>query len=336
MRWWLEVDAETFEWYSSLQSALLRLKWMTVELFKECIETFILRTAAREFGALLIKHGVGEPMPTAAEYRKLLEDRTASPRFDIWSLAPSPGYLKMERKVRDGRLLALRVSRQLLAVQINICGDLPDGTPSITDLPREEDILFCQVPCSEGVHLQSRLLHGPWTNERCEFLELLLGMGYSIDWLNSTQGEVAEKGLEDAIREGNLRALGLLVATVRPPGFEIEGERENSKNTVGEDAFEYGRTVHEVEGREYVHVWRDYVVHVGVLPRTSHLRLAVIECDCPPDTVYHLLGADTSCIDLEDRMLVGWAIEKRKQKDCRGKWLLKLLRKALVPPLVLD
>ena len=314
-----EKDTELTEQYRSLQSGLLRLKWMTSGLFKECIDTFLVRIAAREFGAVLTKYGPKEPLPTMENYYELLE--SADDWDDTGSICDSHTLVK---ELRDGRLLRLYMSRSEIGFNIRTVGPLANGTPPDVD-PWPSDEFSMSHYCIRS-SLPSRLLHGPWSEEKCEFLELLLEGNFSVDWLYSTNGEIADKGLDDAIREGNLRALGILVVTVKSPGFEREvGERRE-----GDGEFEYGTTVQEVDGHDYVHLWRKFFWHVGVLPRTSHLRLAVIECDCPPDIVYHLLGADTSHIDLEDRELVGWAVEKRKQGDWRGKWLLKLLRKALV------
>lgn len=331
-----ENDAEMVEKYKTLQSGLLRLKWMTLDFYVECMDNFLVRIAASEYGALLIKYGLGESLPTMDKYHELLIHHC--PWDNTYSVLPSSptmkwhrvtydcGHHTLERELRDGRLLVLYVHQPLLRLCIYIAEPLPNGTRSdIAPLPYLTEFeMFRYNPIG---YIPSKLLHGPWTKEKCEYLELLTEAGFSVDLLHTSDSEIAEKGLEDAIRERNLRALAVLVATVRPPGFQDEIGARGEED--GES--EYSPTVYNVKDDDYVHPRKGCLWHVAVLPQTTHLRLAVIECDCPPVIVYHLLRADPSLIDLEDSELVGWAVEKKKQGDWRGKWLLKILRKASMP-----
>lgn len=329
-------DRDLVEQYKSLQSGLLRLKWMTLDFFKECIDTFLVRIAARDFGAVSTKYGLEKPLPTTEDYHELLgharfrddaclrvpSSQDSSPRPVFYSYHPH----SLERELPDARLLKLEMNRSRIALCIQMIESSANAYP-YPDGPGPPGELS-MFRCGFSGHIPTRLLHGPWTKERCEFLEILLEGDFSVDWLHTTCGETAEKGLEDAIREGNLRALGLLVNIAE---YSYEGLEER----VGADIeFRYGATVHEDEIMDYVQLWANSLWRVGVIPRTSHLRLAVIECDCPPDIVYHLLEADTSRVDLEDGDVVGWAVEKRKQGDWRGKWLLKLLRAAHRPRVI--
>ena len=68
----------------------------------------------------------------------------------------------------------------------------------------------------EGCQIPEKLLRGPWTDEKCDFLEVLIRGNAEVDRVNSTSGEVAEQGLWEAIEEHNARAVKALVAGVVP------------------------------------------------------------------------------------------------------------------------
>lgn len=61
------------------------------------------------------------------------------------------------------------------------------------------------------VRIPEKLLHGPWSEEKMDLLDLLCWAGATVDWVNTSAGEVAERGLEQAILERNTRAISLLV-----------------------------------------------------------------------------------------------------------------------------
>ena len=315
-------DAEEVERNRNLQSGVFHLKWMTLHIFRESIDKFLIRTAAREFRDHSTTYGAEKSLPTEAVYRRLLEDGDKcldhfKSQTDSWSSRTSNSrFQNLGIWLRGGRLLRLEMNR--LAIGLNIRLYHP-GSHGIHLCSEMVTILRQTWPTSGYIPL--RLLHGPWTNERCDFLEMLLKMELDVDRLDL---EIAEKGLEDAIRERNVRALGLLKGFYEYPGFERSGEQESG----AEGEYERRQIIQEFESHGYVYVSTLNPWRVGVLPNTSHLRLAVIECDCPPDIVYRLLSGHTDHVDLEDRELVSWAVERKKQGDWRGEWLLKLLRRA--------
>ncbi|KAH0544352.1 hypothetical protein FGG08_001493 [Glutinoglossum americanum] len=59
--------------------------------------------------------------------------------------------------------------------------------------------------------LPARLVRAPWTQEKLELLNQLLVYRAQVDWINTTIGEEAERGLRDAILEGCGVAVGLLM-----------------------------------------------------------------------------------------------------------------------------
>ncbi|KAA6413819.1 MAG: hypothetical protein FRX48_02181 [Lasallia pustulata] len=321
-------DAEEVERNANMQSGVFHLKWMTLDIFRESIDKFLIRTAAREFRNRSTTYGAEESLPTEAEYRRLLEDghlcgdtwcENPQSQTDGWFGEPtSCRFRNLSMRLRGGRLLTLEMNRLAIGLNMQMLQLCPDGIhfcSEIVTMLRQNWRISCYVP--------SRLLHGPWTNEKCDFLELLLKMGVLVDLLDR---EIAEKGLEDAIRERNIRALRLLKPFHELHDFERSREQESG----AEGEYERGHIIQEFESHECVCVSIPNRWHAGVFPSTSHLRLAVIECDCPPDIVYHLLSGRICRVDLEDRELVSWAVERKKHGDWRGKWLLKLLRRAWV------
>ena len=64
-------------------------------------------------------------------------------------------------------------------------------------------------------HVPEKLLHGPWTQDRINFLYFLTWYFVSIDWKSSTAGETAKQGLLEAIHEGKtIPAICLLYAKI--------------------------------------------------------------------------------------------------------------------------
>lgn len=64
---------------------------------------------------------------------------------------------------------------------------------------------------ASGVEIPESLLHGPWDEAKIKFLFWIVKLGgATIDWLNSTSGEVALEGLKNAITTGDTRAVHLL------------------------------------------------------------------------------------------------------------------------------
>lgn len=61
------------------------------------------------------------------------------------------------------------------------------------------------------VHIPVKLLHGPWSSDKADFLYHLCQLGLSVDWDHSTAGEVAFSGLEEAINTSNQKAAAALL-----------------------------------------------------------------------------------------------------------------------------
>lgn len=62
------------------------------------------------------------------------------------------------------------------------------------------------------VHIPEKLLCGPWSLDKSQFLYYLCFLGLRIDWNRSTAGEVASAGLEDAIKARSRLAVASLLS----------------------------------------------------------------------------------------------------------------------------
>ena len=138
-----------------------------------------------------------------------------------------------------------------------------------------------------------KLLHGPWTEDQLSFLFVLNVGGAEIDPDNKMYRDIAKKGLTEAIRGDNYRAVKLTTEvrpTSRPPSMTWK------------------------EARTF-----------RIKPDTEHLKVAVIERDCRRNIVQLLLSAKSLDIDYTNIAVVEWANNQREQGDGRGQWLLDLL-----------
>ena len=143
----------------------------------------------------------------------------------------------------------------------------------------------------EDVLLPEKLLHGPWTDEKLDLLEMLCKAGATVDWVNTSAGEIAERGLDDAIMEGNLRAVTLLTRASTPLWMALR-----CKN-------------------------------VGVRIVTRHARLAVLEAGCNLDMVEALVQHPESTVDQNDRQVVAWAVKHDSEGSTKGGRLLEVFYK---------
>ncbi|MCJ1364520.1 magnesium ion transporter [Acarospora aff. strigata] len=137
--------------------------------------------------------------------------------------------------------------------------------------------------------LPERLLHGPWTEEKLYLLGILFDAGARVDWVNTTTGEVAESGLEEAILERNRGAVELLT---RPR-------------------------------RHSVYTCVPTNMNLGVRVDKKHLRLAVLKAGCDLTVVEALLHH--KWIPLDDELVLDWAVKARAEGNEKGQQLLDLL-----------
>lgn len=63
-----------------------------------------------------------------------------------------------------------------------------------------------------SVQIPKKLLQGPWTQEKVEFLYYLIWSNVSVDWERSSRGEIATSGLQQAVEERNSKAVASLLS----------------------------------------------------------------------------------------------------------------------------
>lgn len=147
----------------------------------------------------------------------------------------------------------------------------------------------CEIP--------TKVLHGPWTKTKLNFLHALLNASATLDWETSNNGEVAETSLREAIVQGNTPFLQVMLR--QPDIAPSDSEKE-------------------------IYSW-PYCP--GIPITQEHLRLAIFEGGCMSKLVNMLLrkGARRG-LRLDDIDMLDWATAKDEEGDERGKWLLQTIR----------
>ena len=205
---------------------------------------------------------------------------------------------------------------------------------------------------AENCRLPAAMLRGPWTNERLKLLKTMLGVGAEVDFVNSTDGEAASEGLEDAIRESNLTAVRLLLASQMPRLLlhRLRGSQDlpefQSEDTVNDVEYNWDRSPDpnayfesEDEASTYLSSLNPVMQQstddldepadedpwptVGVRPTNRHFRIAIIEVGCRDIITELFQAADPRDIDLSDKMIMEWALRKMASGDPCGDYVFK-------------
>lgn len=310
----------TLQEQARAQSAILRLPWMTLPFFRQLIPDYIVHTIIRELGARRLRWmGTGPMVSKESEpvIRQYLEDNAA--RFDhtgtkhfglpaYWEIKWHEVSVKQEIilgiGLRDG-LVTLRERETTSSAP----WDSP-GSPHDHQAPHfSRWRIFGGV---EGCQIPEKLLRGPWTDEKCEFLELLIRGNAEVDRINSTSGEVAEQGFWEAIEEHNARAVRALVARIGPRGRPEDAERTWYPT-------QRPRHVNENFSGYRDSTYREDPIRkgVGIVPRQEHLR-KTLEEGCPEDVLLALLGAAEVSFDLASPDIRLWVLQGEKVCDRRA------------------
>ena len=122
--------------------------------------------------------------------------------------------------------------------------------------------------------IPSKLLRGPWEDEKIEFLRDLRGFGARINLDESYDGEIADEALCDAILSRNIKVVRLL-------SFDDMSLRPLLDGGWMDDnpAFENP----EDQQQEF------QLVHLSFQVRSKHVKLAVMEGGCDPAMVVTLI-----------------------------------------------
>ena len=305
------------------QSAILRLRWMTIDFLRQLVPEFITKTVVRELNKRGLQWlGKGPPVTKETEptIRQYLEDnafRSTSSNQDNLPIFGNVSWL-IENPRRFIRL-SFGFHNGLVSIEERRLRGLRESAWYIMSPFAEYDQwrIFCGV---NGCKVPEKLLHGPWTTKKCDFLEMVIQGNATVDWVSTTSGEIAERGLMQAVREGNARATRLLVSSSEPALCGLPFSPDSHKiEKVGSGPW---------PREDFVQAKADYVRGIGVVSRTIHLRTAVIEAGCQQDVVESLLVGDNANIDFEDRAVLDWAVGRKFLGDERGEWLLSKLSHA--------
>ena len=313
--------------HAEAQSTILRLRWMTLTFIRQLIPDYITKTLVRELserGLQWLGKGPLVTKETESTIRQYLEgSRVLSFTKTIhdpttfgtlsWRIENPPRIVRISFGLHDG----------LVTIEERRIHGLEKPAQHVRSLSAERDQwrIFCGI---NGCKVPGKLLQGPWTINKCDLLGMLIRGNATVDWVGTTNGEIAEKGLMQALREGNAYATRLLVTRAGPGeplglwGLPCSHDSSFIENlSCGpwprEDVFQVDSL---------------HLGGVGVVPRTKHLRTAVLEAGCREDVVETLLMAKDTNIDFEDQVVLVWAVEKNILRDERGPWLLSMLSEA--------
>ncbi len=308
----------TLQEQAKAQSAILRLPWMTLPFFRQLIPDYIVHTIIRELGARRIRWMGDGPMVTKESepvIRQYLEDNAA--RFNHIGTKHKglPAYWEIKwLEISTKREIILGIGLRDGLVTLRERNTTYQDTwfyREVLDAREGPHFskwrIFCGV---EGCQIPEKLLRGPWTEEKCEFLELAIRGNGEVDRVNSTSGEVAEQGFWEAIEEHNTRAIRALVSRIGARGRPADAERTwYPKESTGFTDENFYR----------ISAYREDPIRkgVGIVPRQEHLR-RTLEQGCPEEVLSALLGAAEVSFDLTDPDIQLWILHGKETGDTRA------------------
>lgn len=310
--------------HAKAQSAILRLRWMTLSFIRQLIPDYIAKTLVRELSERRLQWlGKGSLVSkeTESTIRHYLDDNTDRftkkkpddpPVFGnvSWLAQNPPRFIHLSFGLHDG----------LVTIEERRIHEFEESAQYVRLSAAERDQwrIFCGI---NGCRVPGKLLHGPWTTEKCDFLEMVIRGNATVDWVGTTSDELAEQGLMQALRQCNARATRLLVTRAGSGDSQGLCGIPWSPDPGGIEKFDRGPWPRE----DLSHANSFFLRGVGVVSRTRHLRTAVLEAGCREDVVETLLLAEDKDINVEDRLVLDWAAEKMFLGDQRGPWLLNAL-----------
>ncbi|KAL8741762.1 MAG: hypothetical protein Q9190_005663 [Brigantiaea leucoxantha] len=184
-----------------LQSALLRLKWVTSGRIEEEIrsaQTAFLINEMRQTGS----PGMLVFRPSDKSGKVIESDET--------SIANLIAEVHNDEYPKTLCSYGVAGNRKRMTYFIR-----PDsmGCVSGCGIGRMVNRAISVFRCRDACDIPERLLHGPWTDEKLDCLRLVMGSGAMLDWKNSLNGELAEAAVREAIKEGQLKVLEALLET---------------------------------------------------------------------------------------------------------------------------
>ncbi|KAI4163606.1 MAG: hypothetical protein LQ342_002879 [Letrouitia transgressa] len=265
---------------SEMQSAVLRLKWVTFDVMREALlksQIAYLTSRCQGYSMMEIDYD-------GAETGRVIQPHESSIRSFF------EGIRKERTAIKDVKVQNREGSGKKIRFRTSAIRFLEQPL----EHKQWDDSRYLQpLQCGQRCILPEKLLHGPWSDAKCGFLELIFWCGAVLDSFNSSNGEVADAGLLDAIMEGNHRVVEVL-SQLRD--VATKNIRKNK-------------------------------IVFPVLVTTRHIKAAILQEDCDVRMVSHLLHNATRLALLidDDKEVKQWAYEKKAAGDRRGDDLLGLL-----------
>ena len=336
----LEVEKQDSvrEQIGYLQSRILRLRWLDWGFVKLCMEAFAVKVLMRALkdqpwtwmdGMPVQRkvieafvHGIFAPEVLEAKkimirQRGIMEELnpppepliTASLRVWRWDSLTTGNQLTLGLGPRQGYILLM---------------SSPLEVKDLTELDNCDTFCWRLFFPMETCDIPKKLLRGPWTDSKVNLLEALVGATSFIDWEGSLSGETAMQGLEDAVREGNFRAVDILTSESVVSQSLYPNDRYFVEPSFADATF--GLT----KGPDPLPLVRINLLNgvnlrhtCDIEPTGELLNLAVVEKGCDRRIVHRLIWAQRSSeTDWIPPETISWAVEKKEQYDERGQWLL--------------
>lgn len=321
----------TLDAVAVLQSQILALRWMTLDLLKAMIERSTIATITKilDKGPVASGHGVDlqaffenrgdqcrrvamdEAYSLYVHFASHCDESRPVERWQIlkWPDGAAEKRIDLYINVKDGRIGAVYLDLSQKQMVFNY----------------RFGFLFCLPRC----WIPHKLLTGPWSVMKCELLDRILrGNGRIACTENRTDEEIAAVGLQDAILEDSLWAIQLLAGWAS--NYQDRAEmicnlcpwRREQCYTFCTRSFDSGVWSCAKCLKPF---WLDACDRrrfgAGITVTTSHFKLA-LDKECSLKILMGLAGASNVEVDWQHDDFIGWAIQKRKERDSRGGWLL--------------
>ena len=344
---------------ASFCRTLLNQKWLTYDFFKRCQKIHLLRVAEQQLRTLGKGSSDVEITTASAILRRSFERYTSIGGFNLSKgnearhgkagLLPGDGSFVWKRPASIFIAFALLSNGSTLRIDMIKGGQWPSSVCRNVDsdkLYKDYGSMWyntreCQEACSltqfpgklSACHIPEKLLHGPWLQEKGDFLTLLLtNRARMPSSIHSTMAEVASKGLEDAIRESNVLAVSCLLGVgscaasgvchhrpddecsrtlLEKEGYKVIMEDEGTFREDGSSNINIPKPPDPRGPWKRLNCPNIALPHIAIVkPTTEHLRIALIEMDaCNEFIVKALMGHFTHHpkIDYRDDDIMQWA-----------------------------
>lgn len=291
---------------TNLQSGVLALRWMTPTFLQLSMQKLMFKAIITQINKQDFSHVSRKRSNNLASFIK--------PIIEFISESSEAMQSSSDRRwsVIDTKRRTMSLSeRQEVEVLLEFHQQFPHY--ACVKLPVYESLYLpvyvnhtVVFSCLHKCRIPQKLLHGPWDTSKCAMLAHIMKAGCGIDRSgNTTDEEVVNQGLIDAIIQPCIRAIVILVGSTRQYSAESSSSSSSSceADLIGECDVIINRC------------------HVGVTVTTEHLKLALVT-DSSLQVLECLADAISWAVDWRNRDIRAWAFEKRKQGDLRGQFLV--------------